>query len=69
MSLYQEGFTQNREISWLKYNERVLEEALDKTVPLFERLKYIAIFESNLEEFFQVRVGSLIEEKKDGDNN
>lgn len=69
MSLYHEGFTQNREISWLKYNERVLEEALDNSVPLFERLKYIAIFDSNLEEFFQVRVGSLIEEKRDGDNN
>lgn len=69
MSLYQEGFTQNREISWLKYNERVLEEALDNSVPLFERLKYIAIFDSNLEEFFQVRIGSLIEEKKEGDEN
>ena len=68
MSLYQEGFTQNREISWLKYNERVLEEALDNSVPLFERLKYIAIFDSNLEEFFQVRIGSLIEEGKEGDN-
>lgn len=67
MSLYQEGFTQNREISWLKYNERVLEEALDNSVPLFERLKYIAIFDANLEEFFQVRIGSLIEEKKTGE--
>lgn len=67
MSLYQEGFTQNREISWLKYNERVLEEALDNSVPLFERLKYIEIFDSNLEEFFQVRIGSLIEEKKLGE--
>ena len=67
MSLYQEGFTQNREISWLRYNERVLEEALDSSVPLFERLKYINIFETNLEEFFRVRVGSLIAAEKDDD--
>lgn len=62
MSLYQEGFTQNREISWLRYNERILDEALDKSVPLFERLNYTSIFASNLEEFFKVRVGSLIGE-------
>lgn len=67
MSLYQEGFTQNREISWLRYNERVLEEALDSSVPLFERLKYVNIFETNLEEFFRVRVGSLIVAEKDDD--
>ncbi len=67
--LYEEGFTQNREISWLRYNERVLEEALDETVPLFERLRYIAIFTSNLEEFFKVRVGSLLGEDDEGDDN
>lgn len=62
MSLYQEGFTQNREISWLRYNERILDEALDSSVPLFERLNYASIFASNLEEFFKVRIGSLIGE-------
>lgn len=65
--LFEEGFTQNREISWLRYNERVLEEALDDTVPLFERLRFIAIFVSNLEEFFKVRVGSLLGEDEEGD--
>ena len=66
--LYEEGFTQNREISLLRYNERVLEEALDDSVPLFERLRFIAIFVSNLEEFFKVRVGSLLGEDDEGDD-
>ena len=66
--LYEEGFTQNREISWLRYNERVLEEALDDRVPLFERLRFIAIFVSNLEDFFKVRVGSLLGEDDEGDD-
>ena len=52
-------YTQERELSWLRFNERVLDEARDESVPLFERLKFAAIFTSNLDEFFMIRVGSI----------
>ena len=66
------SFYDNRELSWLKFNERVLEEARDESTPLFERLRFVQIFCSNLDEFFMIRVGSLHDKMifapKDKDN-
>lgn len=63
------NYTQNRELSWLKFNQRVLQEAKDQSVPLLERMKFVSIFTSNLDEFFMIRVGSLYDMALMGDHS
>src|SRR5580704_18895318 len=56
----------SRELSWLEFNDRVLEEALDARNPLLERLKFIAIYSTNLDEYFMIRIAALMQQVEAG---
>lgn len=62
MKKTEEKYLMNRELSWLKFNDRVLDEAGNPRVPLAERLTFASIYQSNLDEFYMVRVGTLMDQ-------
>src|ERR1700728_3205103 len=68
LSLDSPEYYLNRDTSWLAFNERVLEEAEDAGNPLLERLKFLAISASNLDEFFEIRVAAMVQQIEDGYN-